>query len=216
MILEDIQNAMGELDEDLLFKLIDEYLGGNPTEDRAREIINYTQDGTKIVGDRYHRGKYFVGDLIYAGELMAEIIDKLKPYISHYKDGEYIGKILLGTVQGDLHDIGKNIFKGMCEAAGFQVYDIGIDQLADTFVEKIREINPDIVGLSGVLTVAIDAMKRTVIAIEEAELRKNLKIIIGGTPITKDAAKYIGADAFSINANEGVEICRKWMEEKNL
>ncbi|RBP68410.1 methanogenic corrinoid protein MtbC1 [Alkalibaculum bacchi] len=216
MILEDIQNAIGELDEDLLFERIDEYLGGNPTEESAWEIIRYSQKGTRIVGDHYHNGIYFLGDLIYAGELMTEIIDKLKPYISHYKEGDYIGKMLIGTVQGDLHDIGKNIFKGMSEAAGFQVYDIGIDQSADAFVEKAHDIKPDIIGLSGVLTLAIDAMKRTVDVIKEAGLRSDVKIIVGGTPLTDEAAKHIGADAYSIKANEGVEICRGWMEKRDL
>ena len=213
MILEDIQNAIGELDEDLLFELIDEYLGENPTEERAWEIIRYSQNGARIVGEHYHQGIYFLGDLIYAGELMSEVIDKLKPYISHYKEGNYIGKMLIGTVQGDLHDIGKNIFKGMSEAAGFQVYDIGIDQSADTFVEKALDIKPDVIGLSAVLTLAIDSMKRTVDAIEEAGVRKGIKIIAGGTPLTDEIAKYVGADAYSISANEGVEICRGWMKK---
>lgn len=197
MILEDIQNAIGELDEDLLFERIDEYLGGNPTEESAWEIIRYSQKGTRIVGDHYHNGIYFLGDLIYAGELMTEIIDKLKPYISHYKEGDYIGKMLIGTVQGDLHDI-------------------GIDQSADAFVEKAHDIKPDIIGLSGVLTLAIDAMKRTVDVIKEAGLRSDVKIIVGGTPLTDEAAKHIGADAYSIKANEGVEICRGWMEKRDL
>lgn len=216
LILEDIQNAMGELDEDLLFELIDKYLGENPTEETAWKIIHYSQNGASMVGQYYHQGIYFLGDLIYAGELMTEIIDKLKPYISHCKEGKYIGKMLIGTVQGDLHDIGKNIFKGMCEAAGFQVYDIGIDQSANTFAEKALDIKPDVIGLSGVLTLAIDAMKLTVNAIEEAGLRKNVKIIAGGTPLTDEAAKYIGADAYSIDANDGVEICRGWMKKEKL
>ncbi|MPW26290.1 cobalamin-binding protein [Alkalibaculum sp. M08DMB] len=213
MILEDITSALGELDEELLFRLINEYLSSDPSEEKANKIISYCQEGTKIVGERYHMGEYFVGDLIFAGELLTEVIDMVKPYLIH-ESSEYIGKILLGTVHGDLHDIGKNIFKSMCEAAGFKVYDIGIDQKESTFVQKVREIKPDIVGMSGILTVAIEAMKETVDALKEAGLRDNLKIIIGGNPVNIEASNYIGADAFSVNSNEGVNICIDWMKEK--
>lgn len=213
MILDDIASAIGELDEDKVFTLIEEYLSDDPTEEKAQMIMDYCQEGTKIVGDKYHMGEYFVGDLIFAGELFTEVVDFLKPFLSHQPD-VYAGKILLGTVQGDLHDIGKNIFKSMCEAAGFKVYDIGIDQKVSTFVKKVKEVKPDIVGMSGILTLAIQAMKDTVDALIEEGLRDELKIIVGGTPLSVDAAEYIGADAFSLNANEGVQICKKWMEEK--
>lgn len=215
MILEEITSAVGELDEDKLFLLIDEYLAVEPSEAKAQEVIASCQEGTKIVGERYHMGEYFVGDLIFAGELLTEVIDLLKPLILH-ESNVHIGKILLGTVQGDLHDIGKNIFKGMCEAAGFKVYDIGIDQKVSTFVQKVREIKPDIVGMSGVLTLAIDAMKETVDALIEAGLRKDIKIIVGGNPLSLESATYIGADAYSVNANEGVQICKDWVEHKYM
>lgn len=214
MILDEITKALGELDEDKLFELIKEYLSDNPTEDNAVKVVAYCQEGTKIVGDLYQKGEYFVGDLIFAGELLSEVIDIIKPIIRVEGEG-FIGKILLGTVHGDLHDIGKNIFGNMAEAAGFKVYDIGIDQQVETFIQKVKEINPDIVGMSGVLTLAINAMKETVDALEEAGLRDKLKIIVGGNPVTEEAAEYIGADAFSVNAFEGVNICKKWMEEIN-
>ncbi|WP_461570318.1 cobalamin B12-binding domain-containing protein, partial [Thermincola ferriacetica] len=123
-----------------------------------------------------------------------------------------IGKIVLGTVEGDLHDIGKNIFASMAEAAGFEVYDLGIDVPAGKFVEKIKEIKPQILGMSGVLTLALDAMKNTVDALQAAGLRDDIKIIIGGNPVTEDACKQIGADAFTTNAAEGVKICQEWVK----
>ncbi|NLL57613.1 MAG: cobalamin-binding protein, partial [Firmicutes bacterium] len=123
-----------------------------------------------------------------------------------------IGRILLGTVAGDLHDIGKNIFRSMSEAAGFDVHDLGIDVPAETFVEKVIELKPDIVGLSGVLTLALESMKVTVDSLKEAGVRENVKVIIGGNPVSKEACQQIGADAFTTNAAEGVKICRGWVE----
>ena len=120
--------------------------------------------------------------------------------------------ILLWSVAGDLHDIGKNIFKNMAEAAGFEVYDLGIDQPAAAFVEKTRELEPDIVGMSGVLTLAIDSMKETVEALKAAGLRDQVKVIIGGNPVTREACERVGADAYTVNAAEGVKICQEWVK----
>ncbi|NLM53010.1 MAG: cobalamin-binding protein, partial [Firmicutes bacterium] len=119
---------------------------------------------------------------------------------------------VLGTVHGDLHDIGKNIFRSMAEAAGFEVHDIGIDQPPSAFVDKVKEVNPDIVGMSGVLTLALESMKNTVDALKEAGIRDRVKIIIGGNPVTKEACVQIGADAFTTNAAEGVKICQRWVK----
>ena len=213
LILDDITKALGELDEEKLFNLIHEYISENPNEENAQLVVNACQEGTRIVGQIYQQGEYFVGDLIFAGELLTEIIDMLKPIMNHEPE-KYIGKILLGTVHGDLHDIGKNIFRSMAEAAGFKVYDIGIDQQVSTFIQKVKEIKPDIVGMSGVLTLAIESMKETVDGLKEAGLRDTLKIIVGGNPVSQDSSEYIGADAYSTNASVGVNICKKWIEEK--
>jgi len=120
-----------------------------------------------------------------------------------------IGTILLGTVQGDLHDIGKNIFRSMSEATGFEVVDLGIDVKVDAFVKKALEIKPQIVGMSGVLTLAVNSMKETVAALKAAGV--NAKVIIGGNPVTQKVSEFVGADAFTTNAAEGVKICQSWM-----
>jgi len=148
--------------------------------------------------------------LIFAGELLNQAIDILKPVISGDKSKK-IGTIILGTVKGDLHDIGKNIFASMVDAAGFEVYDLGIDVPPGDFVEKVKEIKPQIVGMSGVLTLALDSMKATVDALTEAGLRNDIKIIIGGNPVTEDACTQIGADAFTTNAATGVKQCQGWV-----
>jgi len=159
----------------------------------------------------FEKEEYFVGDLIFAGELLTNAIEILKPVLGS-ASSKKIGKIVLGTVAGDLHDIGKNIFKSMAEAAGFEVFDLGIDQPPANFVNKVREVKPEIVGMSGVLTLALEAMKDTVDALKEAGLRDSIKIIIGGNPVTKEACEQIGADAFTTNAAEGVKICQGWVK----
>ncbi|ADG83464.1 cobalamin B12-binding domain-containing protein [Thermincola ferriacetica] len=209
--LEKLTQAVGELDEEKVLAILKEFVGTNPSGEEANKVVNACQQGMAIVGDLFEKGEYFVGDLIFAGELLTAAIDTLKPVLGGESNTK-IGKIVLGTVEGDLHDIGKNIFASMAEAAGFEVYDLGIDVPAGKFVEKIKEIKPQILGMSGVLTLALDAMKNTVDALQAAGLRDDIKIIIGGNPVTEDACKQIGADAFTTNAAEGVKICQEWVK----
>lgn len=211
-----IIQGLGDLEDNKLLNHVEEFVKTNPTRDEANALIKAAQDGIAIVGERFEKGEYFVGDLIFGGELLTEIIDLLYPIIGETVTDKKVGKILLGTVQGDLHDIGKNIFKVMGRASGFEIRDIGIDQSVDAFVQAVKEMQPDILGMSGVLTLALDSMKKTVEGIKLAGLKKDLKIIIGGNPVTKDSCTYIGADAFTVSAVEGLNICLKWMEEKKL
>lgn len=211
MDLKALSQMVGDLEEQEILELLNEFVANNPTEEEAQQVVNACQQGMSIVGDLFDRGEYFVGDLIFAGELLSSAIDVLKPVIGGGNTTK-VGTIVLGTVEGDLHDIGKNIFKSMSEAAGFDVYDLGIDVSANIFVEKIKEIKPQIVGMSGVLTLALDAMKSTVEKLQEAGLREDIKIIIGGNPVTKEACEQIGANAFTTNAAEGVKICQEWVK----
>jgi methylmalonyl-CoA mutase cobalamin-binding domain/chain len=210
MELKQLTQLLGDLMEDQVLAFLKTFVDMNPTDEEVESVIKACQEGMAIVGDRFERGEYFVGDLIFAGELMTEAMDMLKPIIQH-SSREKLGVMVIGTVQGDLHDIGKNIYRGMAEAVGFEVHDIGIDQSPAAFVEKVREVRPDVLGMSGVLTLALEAMKQTVDALKEAGLRDDLKIIIGGNPVSKDACEYIGADAFTTNATEGVRIAEEWM-----
>ncbi|MBF7097745.1 cobalamin B12-binding domain-containing protein [Alkalibacter mobilis] len=209
--LKKISELVGNLEEDELLELLQEFVDSKPYEEEAQQVVSACQEGMAKVGDLFESGEYFVGDLIFAGELLSESIDMLKPVIGS-SGGVKIGKMIVGTVHGDLHDIGKNIFKSMSEAAGFDVIDLGIDQPAAAFIDKIKELNPDIVGMSGVLTLALESMKDTVDAIKEAGLRDSVKIIIGGNPVTKEACEHIGADAYTTNAAEGVKICQSWVK----
>lgn len=205
-----VTTLVGELEEEEVMALLEDFVASSPSEEEAQKVVAACQEGMAIVGDLFEKGEYFVGDLIFAGELLTEAINTLKPVIGA-ETTSTVGTIVLGTVHGDLHDIGKNIFKSMAEAAGFEVYDIGIDQSVDAFVDKIKEVKPQIVGMSGVLTLALEAMKETVDGLKEAGLRDDVKVIIGGNPVTKEACAHIGADAFTTNAAEGVKISQSWV-----
>lgn len=206
--LKVLTQALGDLEEEQVLEILKEFAATNPSKAEALEAVSACQGGMAIVGDLFEKGDYFVGDLIFAGELLTEAIDVLKPVLGS-SGTEIKGTILLGTVHGDLHDIGKNIFKSMSEAAGFKVVDIGIDVAVEEFVAKAKEINPQIIGMSGVLTLAIDSMKESVESLKAAGV--DAKIIIGGNPTTQKTCEYVGADAFTTNAAEGVKICQDWV-----
>lgn len=197
--LKKITELIGNLEEEEVLDILNEFVASNPSEEDAQKVVSACQEGMAVVGELFESGEYFVGDLIFAGELLSEAIDALKPVIGSGSSAK-IGKIVIGTVHGDLHDIGKNIFKSMSEAAGFEVIDLGIDQPVGAFIDKVKEVSPEIVGLSGVLTLALEAMKDTVDGLSEAGLRDSVKVIIGGNPVTKEACEHIGADAFTTNA----------------
>lgn len=205
-----LTQAIGDLDEGQVVNLLEEFVASNPSSADANQVVGACQQGMSIVGDFFEKKEYYVGDLIFAGELLNRAIDILKPVIGG-ENSSKIGRIVVGTVQGDMHDIGKNVFASMVEAAGFEVYDLGIDVSPAVFVEKVKEVKPEILGLSGVLTLAIDSMKAIVVALEEAGMRDQVKVIIGGNPVTKEACKQIGANTFTTNAAEGVKICQKWV-----
>lgn len=208
--MQALTKAVGDLDEPKVLDMLKEFVATNPGSEETEAVVSACQKGMAIVGNLFDTKEYFVGDLIFAGELLNSALEILKPVMGAESSGK-TGKIVLATVEGDLHDIGKNIFKSMSEAAGFEVYDLGIDVPAGAFIAKIKEIKPEILGMSGVLTLALDSMKNTVDALREAGLRDEVKVIIGGNPVTEQACQMIGADAFTTNAAEGVKICRGWV-----
>ncbi len=208
--LTTLTKALGALDEEKVLFMLNTFATGNPTKEEAIEAIEACQKGMAIVGDQFETGDYYVGDLMFAGEVLSEAIKILDPIIGS-DSSDKVGKIVLGTVHEDLHDIGKNIFKSMAEASGFEVYDLGIDVPVSTFVEKVREVKPEIVGLSGVLTLAIDSMKDTIDGLKNAGLRDDIKVTIGGACASYDTMMVTGADAWSTNAAETVNVCLDWV-----
>jgi methanogenic corrinoid protein MtbC1 len=201
---------MGNLDENGVMDVLDQFIATKPSEQETEEAVMLCQKGMSEVGDRFSAGEYFLGDLIFSGELLTNAFEKLKPLMGS-ASSEKVGTIVLGTVKGDLHDIGKNIFRAMAEAAGFEIVDLGIDQSAEEFVKKVKEVKPQIVGTAGVLTLALNSMKDTIEALEAAGLRDDIKILIGGTPVSKEACEDLGADAYATNAAEAVKICQRWV-----
>ncbi|MGD0235821.1 MAG: cobalamin-dependent protein [Syntrophorhabdales bacterium] len=175
------------------------------------EILADARSAMEVVGKRFESCEYFIPDLMMAGEILKEIADEVKPLMKKQQGAAKAGKVIIGTVAGDIHDIGKDIVTFMLDVSGFDVLDLGIDVPAETFVAKIKEFQPRVVGLSGFLTLAFDSMKNTVAAIEKAGLRDKVKIMIGGGQIDDAVRVYVGADAYGKDAVAGVQLTRKWI-----
>ena len=174
-------------------------------------ILDAAREAMGIVGERYEKGTYFLPELIMAGEMLTQITEIIRPELAKMPEVKRHGKVLIGTVKGDIHDIGKNIVTFMLDVNGFDVRDIGVDVPPQKFVEAIREFQPQVVGLSGFLTLAFDAMKETIEAIKAAGLRQGVKIMIGGGQITEQIKEYAGADAYGRDAMAGVSLAKKWL-----
>ena len=176
-------------------------------------VLELCRDAMDIVGKRFEEGEYFLPELVLAGEMLETIGAIAKPLIKYAPGTEprKLGKVLIGTVHGDLHDIGKNIVSFMLDINGFEVKDIGIDVPVKDFIEEINAYQPDVVGLSGFLTLAFDSMKETIEAFDKEGMRSKFKVMIGGGQIDETVRAYTGADAFGINAVEAVNLCRAWM-----
>ncbi|MGB6680503.1 MAG: corrinoid protein [Candidatus Bathyarchaeia archaeon] len=199
--LAKIANSLAELDSETLKKSLEDAAHNKIS---VQEIIREgLGKGMQIVGERYERGEYFLSELIMAGVTMREGMVLMEPYFKG-QTSETRGKILIGTVEGDLHDIGKNIVATMLRSAEFEVHDLGVDVPPETFVKKTQELKPDIVALSALLSVTIGKVKETIKALSDTSLRKDLKIIIGGSCINLKIAKELGADAFGRDAWDGV------------
>jgi methanogenic corrinoid protein MtbC1 len=202
---------LADMNEDDAFALAKKMLleeGANPL--RVLELCRAAMD---IVGKRFEKGEYFLPELVLAGEMLENIGAIAKPLIKQApgEEAKKLAKVLIGTVHGDLHDIGKNIVTFMLDINGFEVKDIGIDVPVKTFIDEINQFQPDVVGLSGFLTLAFDSMKETIEAIQDANLRDKLKIMIGGGQVDEAVRNYTGADAFGTNAIEAVSLCKNWM-----
>uniref|UniRef100_A0A7J3ZKB8 Cobalamin-binding protein n=1 Tax=Fervidicoccus fontis TaxID=683846 RepID=A0A7J3ZKB8_9CREN len=209
---EELINAIINLDEKKAVEITKRRL------EASEDPLVILEDLTKaanIIGEKYERGELFVADLVMAGEILKEVSEPVRAKLKELgKVRAPIGKLVIGTVQGDIHDIGKNIVVTMAEAAGFEVIDLGVDVAPEKFVEAIKKHEPDIVGMSGLLTLAIESMKKTVDAIKAAGLRNKVKVIIGGGGVDQYAKEYTEADAWTTSAAEGVRIMLRWMEEK--
>ncbi|KAA8662563.1 cobalamin-binding protein [Clostridium sp. HV4-5-A1G] len=203
-----------QLDEEKVINLADEALDKGMDPITLLETVNI---GMEKVGKLYENKDYYIADLILSGLIFRNILelDKMKKYFLQNKD-KGLGKVVLGTVKGDIHDIGKDIFKGMLEANGFEVIDLGVDVPKEEFVKAVKENKPDIVAMSAALTNTIETMRDVVKAFLKAGIRDKVKVIAGANHMNADISKYIGADDFSNEASTGTKICLKWMKEKQM
>lgn len=201
-------NAIADMNEDEAMNLVQAMLDAG---EDPQVILDAASQAMVIVGDRFNAQEYFLPELIIAGDMMKAIGELVKPRLRlQAVETKTLGTVLIGTVAGDIHDIGKDVVSFMLEVNSFKVYDLGVDVPAATFVAKIKEVKPDIVGLSGLLTLAFDEMKRTVEAINEAGLREQVKIMVGGAIMDESAARYIGADAYGPDALSAVKLAKGW------
>lgn len=201
-------NAIADMNEDEAMNLVQAMLDAG---EDPQMILDAASQAMVVVGDRFNAQEYFLPELIIAGDMMKAIGEMVKPRLRlQAVETKTLGTVLIGTVAGDIHDIGKDVVSFMLEVNSFKVYDLGVDVPAATFVAKIKEVKPDIVGLSGLLTLAFDEMKRTVEAINEAGLREQVKIMVGGAIMDESAARYIGADAYGPDALSAVKLAKGW------
>jgi len=208
---EELIHAVTELEEENSYSLVKALLdeGVNPN-----EIIDMLRKGVEVVGERFNKKEYFLTELVMAGEIFQQSAKILETAMKdETKTTKSLGVVIIGTVKGDVHDIGKNIFVTLLQAAGFEVHDLGVDIAAEKFIDKVKETKADIVGYSGLLTVPLESMKETTEALTSAGLREKVKIIIGGLPVDEMWMKEVGADAYTDNAFEGVKIVTNWMRE---
>ena len=205
---EQLVNAIADMREEEALKLAQDMLD---TGEDPKAILDAGKEAMTIVGDRYEEGEYFLPELIIAGDVLKAIGDMVKPKLqAQATQSEPLGKIVLGTVAGDIHDLGKDVVGFMLDISNFEVHDLGVDVPPEKFVQAIREVKPEVVGLSGFLTLAFDQMRVTIEAIEEAGLRDSVKIMIGGAVMDDSAAQYIGADAYGPDATAAVKLAKSW------
>lgn len=204
----ELTKALADLKEEEAIELVNQWLeaGKDPN-----EILVEARDGMETVGKRFGDGEYFLPELIFSAEIFKEVTEILKPKMQAEVKQKKLGKVIVGTVAGDIHDIGKDIVVFMLDISGYEVTDLGVDVPPAKFVESIKETGASVVALSGFLTLAFDAMKETVEAISAAGLRDKVKIMIGGGQIDEEIRKHAGADAYGRDAMSGVALAKEWI-----
>ena len=208
---KDLRNTLADLREKEALAIVQDRLNKG---DDPLGILDDARRAMEIVGNRFASSEYFIPDLVYSGEILKSINEMVKPKLAKAVEAKRLGKVVIGTVAGDIHDIGKNIVVFMLDVNGFEVYDLGVDVPAQKFVDKIRESGAPIVGLSGFLALAFDSMKETIETMKAAGLRDKVKVMIGGGQMSEKVRKYTGANAYGKDAMAGVTLAKKWAGAK--
>ena len=204
----ELAKLLSDLKEQEVLAFVEKALGDGVD---PMEILEDAKEGMNIVGQRFSEDTYFIPDLIFSGEILRRIVEILEPHLKEKKEEERLGKVIIGTVAGDIHDIGKDLVVFMLDVNGFEVIDLGIDVPVQKFVDTIKESGSKIVGLSGFLTLAFGSMKQTIDAIKDAGLRDDVKIMIGGGQIDEQVKVHTGADAFGRDAMAAVHLAKDWI-----
>ena len=203
---QELINAITEMREDDALKISNNLLDAGTA---PLEVLDACREAMDVIGKRFEEGEAFIPELILAGEMMTAISDVIKPRMTEGIATEKLGKIVIGTVEGDIHDIAKDIVVFMLDLNGFEVADLGVDVPPAKFVEAVKETGATMVGLSGFLTLAYDPMKDTVAALKDAGL--DVKIMIGGGQIDEQIREYTGADAYGKDAMTAVSLAKQWV-----
>jgi methanogenic corrinoid protein MtbC1 len=208
---EDLAMAIVELERDEAFDMVKSRCekGENPL-----HLLDECRRGMIIVGERYQKGEYFLSELMMSAELFKGVVEILDPYLAKTRPPKPRGKVLVATLRGDIHYLGKDLFAALCKAQGFEVYNLGVDVAPQLVVDKVKEVKPDFVGFSALITSVFAAMKEASEMLEEAGLRKHFKLMVGGGISTPMVKEYIGADFQTTDAMEGVAYCMKSMGGK--
>ena len=180
------------------------------------KVLDQCREAVEKVGKQFELGKYFLPELVMAGEMLKKISSLTEPFLERDAEDKTasIGIVVLGSVKGDIHDIGKDMVKFLLDVNGFEVHDLGVDVPPDRFVEAIKEVHPEVVGMSALLTTVFESMKNTVAAIQAAGLRDEVKIMIGGGTVTEEVRAYSGADAYGKDAVVAVNLAKAWVAAK--
>ena len=203
----ELTDAIVGMDEDEAMRLVATMLdaGAEPG-----DVLEEAKGAMTVLGDKFEREEVFIPELIMGGEIMKRIADELKPRIKGEAAVADRGTIVLGTVAGDIHDIGKDVVVLMLDVNGYDVHDLGIDVPVERFVAAVNELHPQVVGLSGLLTLAFDSMKATIAGIADAGLRDQVKIMIGGSPVDEQVCTYAGADGWGRDAAAALRMAAEW------
>ena len=208
--MSQLADALANLEEDEVARLVSEQIDAGV---KAASVVEECRRGMDIVGERYKSGDYFLSELIVSSEIFKEAMKVIEPRLEGRSEGDNPTRIVLGTVKGDIHNIGKDIVAILLKAAGFEVYDLGVDVDPRAFVDKLIETEAPILGMSGLLTPSFESMRETVRAVEAAGLREKVKTIIGGGIVTELVKRHTGADAFTDDGLEGVEMCKEFAQK---
>lgn len=212
-VLSSIARSLSDLDVDGVKRGVEEALGASVSpHDIVRESLGR---GMEVVGERYERDEYFLSDLIFASAIMDEAMAILRPHLRSVVTGGS-GVVVIGTVEGDLHDIGKNLVAAMLRSAGYEVHDLGVDVSPERFVEGVRELKPNLVCMSALLSVTMPKMGETIGALEEASLREGVKVLVGGRCVDEGIAVRMGADGYAEDAWKAVSRARRVLGGENI